>query len=207
MSVLLLFLYIYVNFAEYETYILSDKYLDTAHVIIAQTLNTTIIMLESKLKKYFLPLLAAIAVSAPALAAEPGIVVIDTDGSQQEIPLSTLDRISFGASQLTVQTKDGQDPLQYSYSSIDRIMIGKAVSSLAPLTAEGRMAVWPTVASSTVNVAGVPEGATVSVYSADGSLVTSATAGEGTATLDISSARPGLCIVTIGSQSVKIIKN
>ena len=164
-------------------------------------------MLESKFKKYFLPLLAAIAVAAPALAAEPGIVVIDTDGSQQEIPLSALDRISFGASQLTVQTKDDQNPLQYSYSSIDRILFNKAVSSAASLATEGRMAVWPTITSSTVNVSGVAEGTSVSIYSADGALVTSATADEGTTVLDISSARPGVCIVTIGSQSVKIIKN
>lgn len=163
-------------------------------------------MLDSKIKRWLLSAMAVAAMAGRAVAAEPAIVVIDTDGSRQEIALGNLDRVTFGASQITVQTCDGQEPLQLAYSSVDRILLNESVSALSSIAADGRVAVWPTVTSSSVNISGAAEGTMVNVCGADGATVASSTAGGGTVTIDISSVPQGVYIVAVGSQSVKILK-
>ena len=162
--------------------------------------------MNSKLKKTILCLFATFAVAGSALAAEPGIIVIDTDGSRQEIPFTALDRITFGSSQVTVKTKDAQNSKDYSYSAIDRILIGESTASISDITAEGRIAVWPTITSSIINVSGAAEGTKVSVYNINGTLVASTEVADDTTVIDLAAAHSGVYIVTIGSQSVKILK-
>ncbi|MDE6652827.1 MAG: T9SS type A sorting domain-containing protein [Muribaculaceae bacterium] len=163
-------------------------------------------MLNSKFKRWVLPALAFTAISWTAGAAEPAVVVIDTDGARQEIALSNLDRVAFGASEVTLQPRDSQEPLRYAYSSVDRIMFNESTSALSALAADGRVVVWPTVTSSSVNIAGAPENTMVNVYGADGATVASATAADGTLSIDLSGVPQGLYVVAVGSQSVKILK-
>lgn len=163
-------------------------------------------MLDSKIKRWLLSAMAVAAMAGRAVAAEPAIVVIDTDGSRQEIALGNLDRVTFGASQITVQTCDGQEPLQLAYSSVDRIWLNESVNALSSVASDGRVAVWPTVTSTSVNIVGAPEGAVVNVYGVNGATVASATAADGTVTIDLSAFPQGAYIVSVGSQSVKIVK-
>lgn len=163
-------------------------------------------MLDSKLKRWVLSAMAAAAITGRTVATEPAIVVIDTDGARQEIALSNLDRVAFGASQVTVQTRDSEEPVRYAYSSVDRILLNESVSSLTSLAVDGRIAVWPTVTSSAVNIAGAPEGTGVNVYCPDGATVASATAADGTLSIDLSGVPQGVYVVAVGSQSVKILK-
>lgn len=151
-------------------------------------------------------MVAAGVMAGVAVASEPAIVVVDNDGIRQEIALSNLDRLTFGASQVSVQTRDNQEPLQYAYSSVDRILLNESMSALPSVASDGSVTVWPTVISSTVNIAGVPEGAIVNVYGADGSAAASASATDGTLTIDLSDIPQGVYIVSVGSQSVKILK-
>ncbi len=164
-------------------------------------------MLKINFKKSLLSLLlAGMAVTTSLAATTPGIVVIGKDGSHTEYALSSLDRITFGPSQMTVQTKDSQESGEYPYTAVDRIMIGQGETSLQSLTAGGKIAVWPTVTESLVNISGAPQGTPVHVYGTDGSLIATAVAADEVTVVDITAARPGVCIVAVGSQSVKIIK-
>lgn len=163
-------------------------------------------MLKNNFKKSLLSLLAGMAVTVSVAAATPGIIVIDTDGSRTEFSLTSLDRITLGSTQMTVQTKNSQDSRQYPYSSVDRIMLNQPVSSLQSLTAGGKIAVWPTVTESLINISGAAAGSPVSVYGVDGSLITTAVTVDEVTVVDITAARPGVCVITVGGQSIKIIK-
>ncbi len=152
------------------------------------------------------PLLAAL-IMAPAAAMAEGdaVIVLAKDGTSFEVGIPQVERIEFGSSQLSVKTRSAETT-SFDYSDIDRMLIGAKRQGIAKLATDGNIAVWPTMTESAVNVAGAAKGAQVRIYTASGALVASATCADGTATLDISAAPAGVCIVAIGNKSVKIIK-
>ena len=88
-----------------------------------------------------------------------------------------------------------------------QILIGDAVSGIISTLAEGELAVWPTVTDGTLNITGAQAGTAVNVFSVGGSLLLSAkVADDGSALLDLSPIPSGLCVVTVGRHSVKVIK-
>lgn len=152
---------------------------------------------------------ALVAISAMlspvGVSAEQGVVVIAKDGSQTEMTLANVERIDIGESGITLRHSGGE-PSEIAYTDLDRVLIGAEVNGVKDLVADGGIAVWPTRVTSTVNVTGITPGTAVSVHSIGGALVATATAGDDTASVDLSSAAPGVYIVTIGKHSVKIIK-
>lgn len=160
-------------------------------------------------KKHFLYGLAAFALLAAPVQgfAEKGVVLVKADGSQLEHALGDVDHIAIGSQSVTLHHSSG-DTHEVAFGDLDRILIGAEVTAIKSIMNDGDLAVWPTRTAGPVNATGLKAGAAVEVYGTDGQLVASAKAdSDGTATLDISSAAPGIYIVAVQGNSVKIVKN
>ena len=158
--------------------------------------------------RHIKPLLTACALTFGVLIMHGevvGVIVVKADGSNYEIELSEVDRISFGTDEVAVVSTSGQTQ-EFAYADVDRIMLGSALSGIREITSRGDIAVWPRSVQSVLNVAGAEPGTEVRVYSLGGTLVASGRCPDGTLSLDLTSAPAGACIVAIGNHTVKIIK-
>lgn len=70
----------------------------------------------------------------------------------------------------------------------------------------GELSVFPTAASSTLDVSGCRAGSKILVTSLTGQVVMTAKAADGNATIDVSRLSAGCYILTVGNSSVKFIK-
>jgi len=159
-----------------------------------------------KLLKHALVTAVLVAASAiPAHAEDDSVIILAKDGTSFTAKIADVKRIDLGTDNLELSTGDGNS-VSYSYSDVDRIMIGATPAGIADITGNGDIAIWPTAVTSTLHIAGAEAGTPVMVYGINGTLVASATAGNSTLSLDISAAQPGVCIVNVGTKTVKIIK-
>ena len=142
-----------------------------------------------------------------SVAAEDrkAVVVISTDGSQREEVLENIDRIELGATSLTLKCVGGSGET-VDYSKIDRMLIGAEWTAIKKLTAPGEVAVWPLTTTDAVNVSGLTEGETVTVFDLKGVAAAQAVASEGVTSVSLSRLPAGVYVVTARKQSVKIIK-
>ena len=180
-----------------EFFLTSRRIIDKLPLVMKKTFTR-------HLKHAFIVAVAA-AAAHPAVAAGDSVVVLGKDGSQYTVLMSDVKRISLGSADLVLETRDGS-PATYLYSAVDRILIGADGAGIADISAEGDIAVWPTVVDDILNIAGAETGTVISVYGINGSLVASATTAEGTTSINLSAAPAGMCIVSIGGKTVKIIK-
>ena len=160
-------------------------------------------------KRLLASLIATLAVLLPLTAKGeevPCIVVIEKDGKSVATPMSDMSRLFFGNDGFMVSDKQGGSQ-NYSYSNVDKIEIGKlAESGLRQLTAEAKFAVWPTIASDRINVAGSEVAGGVSMYSLTGQLVKHIIPASEEVSIDISDLPSGYYLVKAGKSTVKIIK-
>lgn len=145
------------------------------------------------------------AAATPVMAGEPSVVVLTKDGSSYSVPLTDVKRIGLGGDGVEI-SRTGGTTASYAYADINRILIGADAAGITDITSEGNIAVWPTIAHETIHIAGAEPGTPISVYALNGALVASAVATEGTTAVGISAAPDGVCIVSVGSKTVKIIK-
>lgn len=149
---------------------------------------------------------AAVLAAVPtcALAAGEMVAVIAKDGSVHEVALTDVDRINFTASDVEVVVKEGAD-VSLPYAEVDRIDIGVA-AGIAGIIAKGDVAVYPTLTSGPVTIAGAVPGTRVAVYDMSGRCLQRTVAAVDPVHLDLSAAPAGYLIVNVGGHSVKIIK-
>lgn len=154
-------------------------------------------------------LLVALLLPCLLRADELGVAIIKTDGSVHHVELSDIERIDILSNTLIINTLQNKNP-EYSYSDINRIDIGVSRSgdttSIEKHISDGSIAVWPTLAEESVNVAGAPVGTRIMVYTPEGRVVASAIATGNTSSINVSALSSGLYIVSIGKYSVKIVK-
>lgn len=163
------------------------------------------------IRKHFgWPFLGALMLAAPAAAAEDSgvaaIVVLGNDGSRQEYALADVDRINFTSDAVAVALKEGEQPAPVAYGDVDRILLNSTLSGILSAMTDSEVAVWPTVTTGIVNIAGAEPGTTYSVYTAGGSLALTGKTAEGQTVADLSRLPDGMCVLTLGTKSVKIIK-
>lgn len=156
------------------------------------------------LKLLMVSALLAFAASA-ALAQSLGVAIIKADGSTHTVEFESLNRIDISAGTVTVHHATAE-PVTHNMADIDRIDIGTDVAGIADITADGSIAVWPTVVTSTINVAGAGNDTSVTVISLAGQQVATAKTVDGKAVIDLSAATPGVYIINVGKHTVKIIK-
>jgi len=151
--------------------------------------------------------LACMAVAAPGVRAEQSVQVIAKDGRTATVPLADVQRIDIGSDAVTIHSASSGEQ-KTPLADILRINIGVDASAVSSILNEGEIAVWPTQVSSTVNVAGLRPGTLVTVYTSAGTAVASAVASsDGSTSINLTQAAPGMYIVATDGRSVKIIKN
>lgn len=158
-----------------------------------------------KIKKMIISGLLLAYSAMGAIAADvPMLYVVGSDGTVTETPMSDVGKIVFGTSAFTVESKAGQTA-EHKYGEVKRVDFGK-LASISNVVAEARMAVWPTVTTSVVNVKGADAGASIRIYDLSGSQVINVKAAEGVTNIDLSPLTAGMYILAVGENSVKIIK-
>lgn len=163
-----------------------------------------------KLSKLLTAITVLAACAAPAaLRAEGiGVAIVKADGSVHQVELQHVERIDIGPEAVTLHRASGQS-VAHDIAQVERIDIGVDVTDgISQIAAAGDIAVWPTLVETSLNVAGAPAQAPISVYSVAGSAVAIANANSGgTATLDLSQLPAGAYVVAIAERhSVKIVK-
>lgn len=151
--------------------------------------------------------LAAAAAPSPAQADELRVAVVAPDGTQSVYLMADIDRIELGDAEVTMRLSDGAST-PFAYTDIDRITLGSVATGISEITAGGQLAAWPVPVKDTLHIAGAetPD-AMVRVTDTSGLTVATARCAEGRADIDLADAAAGTYIVTVGRQSVKIIKN
>ena len=151
--------------------------------------------------------LAAVLTIMPALAFSQtkALILLTKDGSTYEFALKDVDRINFNAQTVEMLTVAGTGQ-SIAYSDIDRISFGSTQSGISDLVKGGNIAVYPSVTSGPLTIAGAEAGTDISVFDINGTLVSQTRATDSALTLDLSDAASGVMIVRIGNHTVKIIK-
>jgi len=151
--------------------------------------------------------LAAVLTIMPALAFSQAkaVILLAKDGSTYEFALKDINRINFNAQTVEMVTTSGSEK-SIAYTDIDRISFGSAQSGISNLVKDGNIAVYPTVTSGPLTIAGAEAGTEISVFDIKGSLVRQTRATDSALTLDLSDVASGIVIVRIGNHTVKIIK-
>lgn len=141
-----------------------------------------------------------------SMATTPGVAIIKADGTQHTVEFAALHRIDIGETAVTVHHTTAE-PTTHNMADIERIDIGTDVSGIADITARGEIAVWPTVATDVVNVAGAKADAAVKLFDLNGRCVASAqTDNSGAASLNVAALTPGAYVLGVANHTVKIIK-
>lgn len=133
------------------------------------------------------------------------VVVIPQSGEQYTVKMDDVDRITLGDREVTVSTNSGQTK-SYGYGDVDRILIGAKTDGIRTITAGGNIAVWPTLVTSTLHIAGAEAGIPVKVFDVSGKLVSESKTTTDTLELNLENAPAGICIVCIGNHTVRIVK-
>ena len=151
--------------------------------------------------------MAVMLIPASLHADEWGIAVIQTDGSVQQVKFTDIERIDIASQTLTLHTLQGKES-EYAYSTLNRIDIGVPMQtvSIENITANGAIAVWPTLTKESINISGAPAGTRIMVYNPGGQVVATAVANGNMQTINLSASPAGLYIVSVGKHSTKIVK-
>lgn len=151
-------------------------------------------------------ILGAFLATAPlaALAEENCVVMLAKDGTSYSLPIKDVNRINFGAAQVELLGNNGESN-SLAYGSVDRILLNAELTAIDQIR-KGDIAVYPTVTTGTLTVAGVEKGTEIAVFDLSGRCVEKLVAASETLSLNLSSAAPGALIVKVGTRSVKIIK-
>lgn len=161
-------------------------------------MKTTLIRWVPALLLMFVPLIArADTVSS--------IVVVNKDGSTVETPVPDVSKVSFDTFDFTVLSKDGAAK-KYEYDNVSRISLNKGSGVSSLLQKDTRLAVWPTVTSSSINVTGTDVSGKILIYDTNGLLMLSVESADGVNTIDVSGLPAGHYILNAGKSSVRFIK-
>lgn len=132
------------------------------------------------------------------------LVVVEKDGTIVETPIPDVSRIDFDTFSFSVLTKDGNSE-KHDYDSVNRIEFGKTTGIALPAK-DVRLAVWPTVTSTTLNVTGTEANDMIYVFGLNGTQELSVTASDDVNVIDVSGLPSGHYILKAGNTSVRFIK-
>lgn len=135
----------------------------------------------------------------------PMLVVVEKDGTAIETPVPQVSRVDFDTFSLSVLSKDGGSK-KYDYDQVERIELGK-MSGISLPGKDARLAVWPTVTSSTIYVSGTEADDMIYVFGMNGVQQRAVKASKDVNEIDVTGLAAGQYVLTAGSTSVRFIKN
>ncbi len=151
--------------------------------------------------------LAAMLTIMPAagFAQEEIVKVLAKDGSSFEFAISGIYRINFGAQTIDLVEKNGTAS-SLAYNDIDRILIGDNKSGINHIAGKGNIAIYPSVTTGPLTIAGLEAGTEVELFDIKGVSIVKTTAKDSSISLNIADAPKGVVIVKVGKHSTKIFK-
>ena len=161
-----------------------------------------------KKKLTFITALAASFFLSNSIAEEQKFVVKFKNGTENERPLSNVQRITFNAGSMSIVLKNGgADPV--SLSDVQKILFSQNTGSeVEEITndAISLVSVYPNPVQDLLFVEGVAENVIIRVFNTRGALFQTVIAKEKVVQLNVSTLPQGMYLLQAGNQVVKFIK-
>ena len=153
-------------------------------------------------------LIFIVALAVPILSYSVGemLVVKLKNGTESELLLSNVQKITFDASSMTVVSKTGSTT-PFMLSGMQKILFSQktGVTDLANDTGNS-LSIYPNPVQDVLFVDGVEENSVIRIFNTKGALFQTTTAKEKVVQLNVSVLPQGMYILQAGNQAIKFIK-
>ena len=142
--------------------------------------------------------------SLTASAQEGKINVLYLDGAAHEVQMSQVAKLTVADGNMMLMDKSGETVATHEINKVDKIELTGSATAINQLTKQSAI----TIRSNgyAITAEGMTDGKTLEVYTTGGSLVATAVAREGKATIDMAQLTTGVYVVKAEGQSLKVVK-
>lgn len=150
-------------------------------------------------------MLVALLFGSLTVSAQEGKVnVLYLDGTAHEVQMSQVARLTVADGNMMLLSKSGEEVATHAIDKVDKIELTGSATAIAKLTKQTLI----TIRSNgyTITADGMTDGKQLEVYTAGGSLVATAVARDGKATIDAAQLTAGIYVVKAEGQSLKMVK-
>lgn len=159
------------------------------------------------MKKYIYLIAFLILVSgASCLQAQSSLIVNLNDGSSSSNLLSSLNKVTFLAGNMTVSKKDASAN-SYAISTIRNMNFGVYSGVFELSENQSTLSVYPVPACNFINIKNAPEGQLrVVIFSLEGTILKNCVMSDSSQPVDISSLNRGLYLLRVNDKTIKFTK-
>ena len=154
------------------------------------------------IKKLFL--VAFLFGSLTASAQEGKINVLYLDGTAHEMQMSQVARLKVTDGTMVLTDKSGETVAEHEVEKVDKIELTSGSTDVISLKRQSPITIRSNGYAITAD--GMTDGKTLEVYTSSGSLVATAMARDGKATIDMAQLAFGVYVVKAEGQSLKVVK-
>lgn len=141
----------------------------------------------------------------PLLNAQ-GLIIKMQDGTENQLLISSVRKLSFSNDQLVMTPKSGS-PAFYYLNGIQKLYFGAITSVNEKIPTGGSLSVYPNPAGEKITLLNMPEGTgIVRIFSLNGRLAEQATPTPDDPVIDISTLHSGIYFLVADGQTTKFIK-
>lgn len=138
-------------------------------------------------------------------SAQNSLFIRLSNGTQNSIPLSSLNKITFSSGNMFLKLNDATTN-SFTISDIYKMTFGVA-AGLSDILIESDLSVYPNPASEFIQFKNIPDGETnISIYRLDGAVVIQKKLSSVVQPIDISGLSGGLYLIKVGSKTLKFTK-
>ena len=159
------------------------------------------------MKKHFYLIAFLILLSGTfCLKAQNSLIINLNDGTSSNNLLSSLNKVTFSAGNMTISKKDASSSL-YAISSIRNMNFG-VYSGVQDITEnQSALSAYPVPACDFINLKNTPEGQLhVKIYGLDDTVLKSCILSDGSQPIDISCLKCGLYLLRVNDTTIKFTK-
>lgn len=166
-----------------------------------------IIKKRNTMKKHFYIIAFLILVSGiSSLQAQNSLIISLNDGTSSNNLLSSLNKVTFSAGNMTVSKKDASTSL-YAISSIRNMNFG-VYSGVQDISEnQSALSVYPVPACDFINLKNAPEGQLrLMIFGLDGTILKNCVLNDSSQPIDISCLKCGLYLLRVNDKTIKFAK-
>jgi len=160
-----------------------------------------------KLTRLSLALLLAFGL-ASSVQAQQGLILKSSSGNLTEIQFSNVSKLTFVNEVMTLVSSTGVPGQSFALNTLSRITFGNVTSSgiIDHSNNASSLSLYPTLATSSINLRGASEGTFVAIYGITGSKVMQLKVTSDVQSMDVSGLKSGLYMVRINGETLKFCK-
>jgi len=152
-------------------------------------------------KKIFLLAVALLMTVRLIIAQEPYLISLSADGIETSYSLSSVQKIVFENSTMTVNMKSGND-----ITDIMRVRFSMFPVRIENQKFESSIFVFPNPVKTNLSIVGCDNNVRINLFDMNGKLLRSIFSHEKSTDIDVSSLQQGIYILQVGDQIIKIVK-